>query len=97
MAAIPFFNLILSAALGWILLVWIFRIFWVRRSNHINPPLLPLVQKINGREKISVIIPARNEEKNIGHCLTHLFKQNYSPYKIIVVDNRSNDQTPHLL
>jgi dolichyl-phosphate beta-glucosyltransferase len=46
--------------------------------------------------KLSVIIPAYNEEKRIEKTLrsvdSYLEKQNYS-YEIIVVDNHSNDKT----
>lgn len=47
--------------------------------------------------KVSVIIPARNEEKNIARCLFHLSKQNYSNFEIITVDDRSDDRTGHLI
>src|SRR5436189_2518985 len=45
--------------------------------------------------KISVIIPARNEEENIGKLLTSLEKQSYPPhlFEIIVVDDHSADNT----
>ena len=45
--------------------------------------------------KISVIIPARNEEKNIGKLLSSLGKQTYPPhlYEVIVVDDHSTDNT----
>lgn len=46
--------------------------------------------------KLSVIIPAYNEEKRIQRTLTdvdgYLEKQNYD-YEILVVDNNSNDRT----
>ncbi len=46
--------------------------------------------------KLSVIIPAYNEEKRIGRTLqdvdSYLEKQKYD-YEIIVVDNNSNDRT----
>lgn len=43
---------------------------------------------------ISVVIPAFNEEKNIGACLTALTKQTTSrPFEVIVVDNNSADAT----
>ncbi len=49
------------------------------------------------REKIfiSVVVPAYNEEKNIGRCLTSLKKQNFPQknYEIIVVNNASTDRT----
>lgn len=45
--------------------------------------------------KISVIIPARNEEKNIGNLLQALKNQTYpsSLFEVIVVDDHSNDST----
>ncbi len=45
--------------------------------------------------RISVIIPARNEEKNIGKLLSSLEKQTYPPhlFEVIVVDDHSTDNT----
>ena len=43
--------------------------------------------------KLSVIIPARNEEKNLPVILSSLIKQTYQPFEIIVVDDGSVDQT----
>lgn len=44
---------------------------------------------------ISIVIPAHNEEKNIGNCLRSIFEQDYPQNKleIIVVDDGSTDQT----
>jgi glycosyltransferase involved in cell wall biosynthesis len=43
---------------------------------------------------ISVIVPAKNEEKFIGKCLESLKKQHYNKaYEIIVVDGGSTDKT----
>jgi ABC-type dipeptide/oligopeptide/nickel transport system permease subunit/cellulose synthase/poly-beta-1,6-N-acetylglucosamine synthase-like glycosyltransferase len=49
--------------------------------------------------KITVIIAARNEEKNIGSCLQALAAQDYpsSLYQVIVVDDHSTDQTWNIL
>lgn len=43
--------------------------------------------------RISVVIPAYNEEKFIGNCLESLMKQTVAPDEIIVVDNLSEDRT----
>ncbi|MBM7681299.1 glycosyltransferase involved in cell wall biosynthesis [Pullulanibacillus pueri] len=43
--------------------------------------------------KLSIIIPARNEEENIAHLLDSLHAQTYHPYEIIVVNDGSSDQT----
>lgn len=46
-------------------------------------------------EKISVVIPARNEGHNIAHCIHSLLCQHYprSLLEIIVVDDHSTDNT----
>lgn len=46
---------------------------------------------------ISLIVPARNEERNITRCVTSLLEQDYPTYELIVVDDGSTDQTPELL
>ncbi len=43
--------------------------------------------------KISVIVPAYNEEKYIGDCLESLQKQTVKPDEILVIDNNSTDAT----
>ncbi len=42
---------------------------------------------------VSVLIAARDEEKNIVSCLDSLLVQDYPNYEIIVVDDRSTDHT----
>jgi dolichol-phosphate mannosyltransferase len=47
-------------------------------------------------EKLSVIIPAYNEEQNIGRCLAEVrstLRENDIPYELIVVDDNSKDNT----
>jgi chlorobactene glucosyltransferase len=48
-------------------------------------------------ELISVIVPARNEARNIRRCVLALLTQTYPNYEIIVVDDRSIDETPLIL
>ena len=49
--------------------------------------------------KISIIIPARNEEKNIIACIERISKQSYPQelFEIIVIDDDSIDKTSHLV
>ncbi len=42
---------------------------------------------------ISVLIPARNEEKNIENCITSLLQSEYPRLEIIVLDDNSKDRT----
>lgn len=51
----------------------------------------------NPAELISVIVPARNEARNIRRCVLALLTQTYPNYEIIVVDDRSSDETPLIL
>ena len=48
--------------------------------------------------KISVIIPARNEEKNIAVCINSICEQDYPPhlFQIIVIDDNSTDKTAEM-
>lgn len=57
-------------------------------------------RKVNSvKPFVSVIIAARNEEKNIARCLEHLVCQTYSQklYEIIVVNDRSDDATTDIV
>lgn len=43
--------------------------------------------------KVSVLIPARDEEQNIERCLRSLANQTYTNYDIHVMDDASTDKT----
>lgn len=51
------------------------------------------------KTKVSIIIPARNEELNIGHLLKDILSQYYPTdlMEIIVVDDHSTDRTPDIV
>jgi len=57
--------------------------------------LEPVDAKIDNK-KVSVIIPARNEEKNIYYILSSLANQTCKPSEVIVVDDFSEDQTKEI-
>ncbi len=46
--------------------------------------------------KVSVIIPARNEEANIGRCLRSILAQQGIAFQVIVVDDHSTDRTAEI-
>jgi chlorobactene glucosyltransferase len=43
--------------------------------------------------RVSVLVPARDEEDNIGRCLDSLLSQTYKDYEIVVYDDMSSDTT----
>lgn len=47
--------------------------------------------------KVSIILPARNEEKYISKCLESLINQDYPNYEIIAINDSSTDRTEHLM
>lgn len=48
-------------------------------------------------EKISIVIPVRNEETNIKTCLDSLMNQTFKSFEIIVVDDISTDKTVEII
>jgi glycosyltransferase involved in cell wall biosynthesis len=51
----------------------------------------------NGGPRVSIIVPARNEEENIRETLTRLLALDYSNYEITAVDDRSTDRTGQIM
>lgn len=46
---------------------------------------------------LSILVPARNEEKNIGRCIQSLLAQDYPSFEVLVLDDQSNDGTLAIL
>ncbi len=49
--------------------------------------------RITGGPFVSVIVPARNEERSVARCVGSLLAQGYADYEVIVVDDESTDAT----
>jgi len=47
-------------------------------------------------QRISLIIPAYNEERYLARCLDAVAAQTVRPYEVIVVDNNSSDRTAEI-
>lgn len=46
---------------------------------------------------VSIIVPARDEERNIRRCVESLLAQDHPSFEVIVVDDGSTDATPDIL
>ena len=56
--------------------------------------LTPASQRWSGpAPKVSIIVPAKDEAANIEYCLDALLSQDYPNYEVILVDDRSQDET----
>ena len=66
--------------------------FFVALSNVLFSPVLKQ-QKQQGEPLVSVLIPARNEEDNIGLILKDLKNQSYLNIEAIVFNDQSTDRT----
>lgn len=50
-----------------------------------------------GTRRVSILVPARNEEANIERCLRSLQAQNYPDVEILILDDRSTDRTAEVV
>ena len=50
-----------------------------------------------GNPRVSIIVPARNEEEDIAEALTRLLALDYDNYEVIAVDDRSTDRTGEIM
>jgi glycosyltransferase involved in cell wall biosynthesis len=66
--------------------------FAVTIFNFISDPKLRRVNK-NYTNLVSILVPARNEAKNILTLLTSIHKQDYHDYEVIILDDDSSDNT----
>lgn len=80
---LAWFSRILDAALGVGKIADVSRPEWDRRSAE-NP-------------RVSIIVPARNEENDIEATLANLLSLDYDNYEIIAVNDRSTDRTGEIM
>jgi len=78
-----------------IILVWIERHIHISIVNRRGPSIkkTDAGPPIDEAPLVSVIIPACNEEHNIIECLKSVFAQDYPRFEVLVVDDRSTDNT----
>ena len=91
--AIDIFNYALTAILIGVCAAWIFLIRSMINSFRLTPYLDKFENTSKTNPKVSIILPARNEEEFIGKCLDSLTKQDYENYEIIVINDSSEDGT----
>lgn len=68
----------------WLLgFIFLWKIPTLKKRNNLNPL----------SHKVSILIPARNEERTLGQLLRSLEQQTLTPHEVIVIDDQSEDAT----
>src|SRR5947209_6242478 len=84
--ALAWFSRIVEAAIGMPSVADVSRPEW-----DLNPVLPP------GNPRVSIIVPARNEEDSIEQALQTLLSLDYDNYEVIAVNDRSTDRTGKIM
>ena len=94
---IEIFTYVIAAILIGIIGAWIYLIKSMIESFTKTPYLDKFENTNNSTPKVSIILPARNEEKYLAKCLDSLIDQDYENYEIVVIDDSSEDTTGKIL
>ncbi|MEW5841325.1 glycosyltransferase [Nitrososphaera sp.] len=99
-AALAAVSIALAAIMAGVLGVWLYFLAYMVRSFRLAPRLDSFDRsKASGsrRPKVSVILPARNEEPYIARCLDSLLAQDYPDFEIVAVNDCSSDRTGQIM
>ena len=91
------FNFSLTAILIGVSGAWIFLIRSMINSFRFTPYLDKFEKIKHSNPKVSIILPARNEEEFLAKCLDTLIDQDYPNYEIIAIDDASEDSTGKII
>lgn len=69
----------------------------VANNLHILSELEPRLGLPSPLPLVSALVPARNEEANIGPCLRSLLSQDYPRLEVLVLDDDSRDRTAEMV
>lgn len=75
------------------IVIFLFVILLITISNYF---ILYNISKFKNSSKfpsVSILVPARNEEKNIANCINSLLNQDYPNFQVHVLDDNSTDST----
>jgi cellulose synthase/poly-beta-1,6-N-acetylglucosamine synthase-like glycosyltransferase len=82
--------------------IWIWRLadaaLGMRKVADISTPEWKLkLANITARPRVSIIVPARNEQEHIQMALRSLLALDYDNYEVIVINDRSEDKTGEII
>lgn len=93
---IIFYFLIISLMAG-IFFTWVYLLLSMIKSIKQSPRLERIKNIKNTFPRVSIILPARNEERYIRRCIDSLIKQDYPDFEIVMVNDESSDKTLEIM
>jgi len=88
---------LLSPYYYWLLIAIASYFFYLSLANRYEMWRFTIGPEIFDGPMVSVLVPARNEEKNIERCINSLSNQFYKNYEVLVLNDNSNDRTAEIL
>jgi glycosyltransferase involved in cell wall biosynthesis len=97
--AVAIASFALAAILAGIFGVWAYFLAYMSKSFKLAPKLgsFDRSKAAARKPKVSVILPARNEEPYITRCLDTLLAQEYPDFEIIAINDGSTDRTGEIM
>ena len=93
---IIFYFLFISLMAG-IFFTWVYFLLSMIKSIKESPRLERIKNLKNTFPRVSIILPARNEERYIRRCIDSLIKQDYLDFEIVLVNDESSDKTLEIM
>ena len=91
-------NLVIAAIMAGVLGVWAYFLAYMGKSFRQAPTLESFDRAgVTRFPMVSVILPARNEERYIARCIESLLAQDYSNFQIIAINDSSTDKTGEIM
>ena len=87
----------LAAVLAVIVFLWLLRAANVALSFALIPRLAPAPPRKPGAPFVSIVVPARNEERDVEEATRSKCRQDDPSFEVVVVDDRSSDGTRRIL
>ncbi|MGQ9610434.1 MAG: glycosyltransferase [bacterium] len=75
------------------IVIFLFVILIITISNYYILINISRFKRLSQFPSVSILVPARNEEKNIAYCLNSLLNQDYPNFQVHVLDDNSSDNT----
>ena len=87
-----FVGFVLATAIQ--LFIWL---YYFRRLAVFSKKENPISPSTSDEIPVSIVICARNEAENLKKNLPHILNQNYRSFEVLVVDDKSEDETRNIL